>query len=68
MIRRKDTSSEMTTTVKILMDSLSNVIAIPEKQLYNKRRSFCYVLENENLLRKDYNRNEKQITYSGFGG
>ncbi|MBI5540218.1 MAG: efflux RND transporter periplasmic adaptor subunit [Bacteroidia bacterium] len=44
---------EMTTTVNILMDSLSNVIAIPEKAINTTNgESFVYVLENEKSVKK----------------
>lgn len=44
---------EMTTTVNILMDSLSNVIAIPEKAVTSgEGESFIYVLEDDKPVKK----------------
>ncbi|MBI5218639.1 MAG: efflux RND transporter periplasmic adaptor subunit [Bacteroidia bacterium] len=44
---------EMTTTVNILMDSLNNVIAIPEKAITKENgESFVYILEGEKPVKR----------------
>lgn len=44
---------EMTTTVNILMDSINNVIAIPEKAITTSNgEAFVYVLEKEKPVKK----------------
>jgi HlyD family secretion protein len=44
---------EMTATVNILMDSINNIIAIPEKAISDENgESFIYVLEDEKPVKK----------------